>query len=101
MLTLLSPLISPILGPVEPLTVTVADAAILPPEPVQLMEYVVVPAGLTDWDPEVPEIVNPLGAVAEQEDAFVLDQVRVELPPEVMEVGLATNEAVGAGVLPP
>jgi hypothetical protein len=32
-----------------------------------------------------------------QEVAFVLDQVRVELPPEEMVVGLADSVTVGAG----
>ena len=35
--------------------------------------------------------------LAVQEVAFVLDQVRVELPPEEMVVGLADSVTVGAG----
>ena len=49
--------------------------------------------------PSVPLIasapVQPPLAV--QEVAFVLDQVRVELPPEEMVVGLADSVTVGAG----
>jgi hypothetical protein len=56
--------------------------------------------GETDWVPEVPVILKPLGAVAEQEVALVELQVRVELLPEVMVVGLAASVAVGAETEP-
>jgi hypothetical protein len=63
---------------------------------VQVSAYVVVVAGVT---PSVPLIasapVQPPLAV--HDVAFVLDQVRVELPPEGMVVGLADSVTVGVG----
>ena len=69
--------------------------------------------GDTDWEPEVAvELVQPEGVVALQLVALVELQVKVELCPELMVVGLAVRETVGAwaeptvtvalaGVLPP
>jgi hypothetical protein len=55
--------------------------------------------GETDWVPEVALL--PLQAPeAVQEVALVEDQLRVELEPEDIEVGLAVRESVG-GVGPP
>jgi len=45
--------------------------------------------------PLVPVILNPLGAVALQLEAFVLLQVTVLLCPLVMLAGLAVRLAVG------
>jgi hypothetical protein len=56
----------------------------------------VVVVGLTLFVPLVASVpVQP--PVAVQEVALVLDQVRVELPPEVMEIGLADRVTVGVG----
>jgi hypothetical protein len=50
--------------------------------------------GETDWVPEVALL--PLQAPeAIQEVALVEDQLRVELEPEDIEVGLAVRESVG------
>jgi hypothetical protein len=57
--------------------------------------YVVVVVGLTLVVPEVPE-TGPV-----QEVALVVARVRVDEPPEVIEVGLAVRVTVGAGVPPP
>ncbi|MGH9436704.1 MAG: hypothetical protein ACRD22_02110, partial [Terriglobia bacterium] len=67
-------------------TVTVACAA----APEQFMEYVVLSVGETESEPDVPFAVKP---VPMQEVALVEDQVRVEEPPEVIEVGLAVRVA--------
>jgi hypothetical protein len=55
---------------------------------------VVLVVGATETEPEVPEAENP---VPEHEVALVEDHESVEDWPEVMEVGLAVREAVGAG----
>ena len=79
---------------VEVLTVTVAEAEALPPEPVQEILYIDVAVGVTVWEPEVALV--PLQAPeAEQEVALVLLQERVLDDPEVIEVGLAVRETVG------
>jgi hypothetical protein len=52
--------------------------------------------------PEIAvELVQPAGVVAEHEVALVELQVRVELLPEVMLVGLALRVTVGAPPPPP
>lgn len=76
-------------------TVTVLDALPEPPVPVQVTVYVVVEPGETEFEPEV---AVPLPKFFEQEVAFVEDQVRVEEPPLVIEVGEAFKVTVGAGM---
>ncbi len=84
-------------GAVPLFTVTVADALVLPPLPVQSSVYVAVEAGETTLVPVRASVpVQPPLAV--QEDAFVLDQVRVDEEPTVMELELAVRLTVGAGV---
>jgi hypothetical protein len=76
-------------------TVTVAEAgAEVPPVPVHVRVYVVVAVGKT---PRVPlvAVVPVQPPLAVHEVAFVLDQVSVELLPEVMVVGLAVKLTVG------
>jgi len=74
-------------------TVTLSDA--LPPGPVHDIEYVVLLVGETETDPDVALPV--LKFVPVQLSASVLDQVSVDESPEVMEVGDAERDAVGAG----
>jgi hypothetical protein len=85
---------SPTTG-VEPgVTVTVAEALVVPPAPVQLNVYVEVEVGDTLSELEV--LLVPLQAPdAVQEVALVEDQVRVDDEPDVMEVGKAESETVG------
>jgi hypothetical protein len=79
-------------GPPEP-TVTVACAvAVAPDELVAMNVYVVVDVGETVCDPLTATAAPFKVALA----AFVDVQVSVELPPAVMEVGLAVMPAVGA-----
>ena len=78
-------------------TVTVADALALPPAPVQVR--VKLPFAVrapVDWLPEVA-LVPDQPPEAVQEVALVEDQVRVEAPPLVTEVGFAVSETVGTG----
>ena len=78
-----------------PPTVTLALAAgEVPPEPVQVTEYVVLCDGVTVTEPALPDAVK---LVPVQEVAFVEDQVRVDDWPEVIDVGDAESEAVGPG----
>ena len=60
------------------------------------IEYTVVAAGETVADPAVALPVEKFVPV--HEVAFVEDQVSVEEFPEVIEEGLALNDATGAGV---
>jgi len=55
-----------------------------------------VVAGETDVDPEVPEALKPPPV---QDVALVELQVSVDDCPDVIEVGLAESEAVGAGTV--
>jgi hypothetical protein len=74
-------------------TVTVAwDVAVAPEELVATKVYVVVDVGDTVWEPLTATEAPFRVALA----AFVEVQVRVELPPAVIEVGLAVTLAVGA-----
>jgi hypothetical protein len=78
-------------------TVTVADALAVPPDPVQVRENVLefVNAPL-DWVPKVA--LGPDHAPeAAQELASVDDQVSVEDPPLETEVGFAASDTVGTG----
>ena len=78
-------------GPPEP-TVTVAWAdAVMPDELLLTKVYVVVDVGETDCDPLTATDVPFRVALT----AFVDVQVSVELPPDVIEVGLALIPAVG------
>jgi flagellar biosynthesis protein FliP len=78
-------------GPLEP-TVTVAWAdAVAPDELLLTKVYVVVDVGETDCDPLTATDAPFRVALT----AFVDVQVSVELPPDVIEVGLALIVAVG------
>ena len=79
-------------------TVTVADCAELPPAPVQVSVYVAFAVRApVDWEPLVAWLPDqPPEAV--HEVAFVVDQLRVELLPLAMELGLTARLTVGAGV---
>jgi len=77
--------------------VTVVEAWPVPPAPVQERLYVVVAVGDTESVPLVASApVQPPEAV--HAVAFVLDQVRVELPPAAIDAGLAPSVTVGAPV---
>ena len=81
----------PAVGPLEP-TVTVAWAeAVVPEEPVTTKVYVVVAVGETLCDPLTATVAPFRVALT----ALVDVQVRVELPPEAIEVGFAPIPAVG------
>ena len=78
-----------------PPTVTLALAAgEVPPEPVQVTEYVVLWDGVTVTEPAIPEVVK---LVPVHDVAFVDDHVSVADWPEVIDVGDAESEAVGPG----
>ena len=80
-----------------PVTVTVADALALPPAPVQLrMKLLLAVSAPVDWLPGVA-LVPDQPPEAVQEVALVEDQVSVEAPPLVTEVGLAVSDTVGTG----
>jgi hypothetical protein len=78
-------------------TVTVADALLVPPDPVQAMVNVLelVNAPL-DWLPEVA-LLPDHEPEAVQEVALVEDQLRVEDAPLATEVGFAESDTVGTG----
>jgi hypothetical protein len=79
-------------GPVE-LTVIMAWAeAVMPAEFVATKLYEVVAAGEVDWDPLTGTDAPFKVALT----ALVDVHVRVELPPDAMEVGFALIAAVGA-----
>ncbi len=79
-------------------TVTVADCAALPPAPVQVRVKVALAVSApVDCEPLValppdqpPDAVHAV--------AFVVDQLKVELLPLTVELGLAARLTVGAGV---
>jgi len=76
-------------------TVAVADALAVPPDPVQARANVVKLVNApVDWLPEVA-LVPDHAPEAEQDVAFVEDQVSIELPPLVTEVGFAANDTAG------
>ena len=78
-----------------PLTVTDALAVgEVPPEPVQVIEYVVLCDGVTTTIPATPDAVK---FTPVQEVALVDDQVSVDDWPEVIDVGDAESDAVGTG----
>ena len=77
-------------------TVTVADCIAVPPEPVQVSEYVAFAVrGPVLWDPEVA-FVPDQAPDAVHELALVEPQESVEKAPETTEVGLDEMETVGA-----
>jgi len=80
-------------------TVTVVFTVRLPPAPVHIREYVVFAVNVpVDCVPDVAFApVQPFEAV--QLVAFVEDQVKVELEPEVTEVGFAVSVTVGIGAV--
>lgn len=81
-------------------TVTVAVAVVVPPDPTAVTVYVVVTVGLTVSRPppavgkvnEVPSLPLTVTVVAYDEVT-----VRVDELPDVIELGLAVIETVGAG----
>jgi len=78
-------------------TVTVADCEALPPVPVQVSVYVSFAVRApVDWEPLEAWLPDQPPEAA-QEVAFVVDQLKVELPPLTMELGLAARLTVGAG----
>ena len=80
-------------------TVAVA-AALVPPVPVQVSEYVVLAVSVpVDWLPLVAFVPANAPPVAVQDVAFVELQVSVELLPLATEVGLAVSVAVGTGAM--
>jgi hypothetical protein len=76
-------------SPAPPPIDTVACPAHVPPPTValQLKTYVVVEAGLTDLDPEVA--TEPIPCDIAHPVAWLVDQERVDDPPESMEDGSA------------
>src|SRR4051812_18524356 len=76
-------------------TVTVADALALPPAPVQArVKLVLAVSAPVDWLPEVA-LVPDQPPEAVQLVAFVEDQISVEAPPLVTDVGSAASDTVG------
>ncbi len=77
-------------------TVTVAVAVLVPPAPVhasEKLEFAVngptLRLPLTGFEPDhAPDATHP--------SAFVADQVRVDVPPLAIDVGVAVNEVTGA-----
>ena len=80
---------------VPAVTVTVVLLFPVPPEPVQLTEYVVFDVGETATEPETAFPVEKLVPV--QDVAFVADHVMVELLPDTILDGVAEIVATGAG----
>ena len=81
------------------MTVTVADALAVPPDPVQARENVleVINAPL-DWLPEIA-LLPDHAPEARQELASVDDQLRVEELPLITEVGFAVSDTMGTGAV--
>jgi hypothetical protein len=75
--------------------VTVFALLSVPPGPVHVAVYVVVTVGETVAVPDVAPAAEKLVPV--HEVAFADDQVRVELPPVVMDEGDAVRRTTGAG----
>jgi len=79
------------------LTVTVADALAVPPDPVQARENVLVfVSAPLDWLPEVA-LLPDHAPEATQEVALVDDHVSVEDSPLPTEIGFAESDTVGTG----
>ncbi len=86
--------VNEITGTVPPFTVTVVDADVLP-LPLQVRPYVDVAVGDTLCEPE--SALLPLHApVPVHQRALRTLQVSVDEPPDVIVVGLAPKEIVGA-----
>jgi hypothetical protein len=80
-----------------PATATVVDAIALPPGPVQArVNMLVIVNAPLDWLPEIA-LLPVQAPEARQEAASVEDQVSVEDPPLVIDVGLAVSDTVGTG----
>jgi len=78
-------------------TVTVVDALAVPPDPVQARPKVLVLVNApVDWLPEVA-LAPDHAPEAEQEVAFVDDQMSVEAPPLATDVRFAASDTVGTG----
>ncbi len=78
-------------------TVTVADCAAPPPGPVQVNVYAALAVSTpVDCEPLSASLPDQ-APEAEQDVAFVADQVSVELVPLVMVLGLALSLTVAAG----
>ncbi len=79
-------------------TVTVTDCVIVPPAPVQARVYVFEEVRLpVDSEPEVDLVpVQPFEAV--HEVALVVDQLKVDEEPLVIEIGEAVRVTVGSGL---
>ena len=79
-------------------TVTVADCAALPPAPVQFRVYVAFAVSVpVDCEP-LMALAPDQAPAAVQAVAFVADQLKAELLPLTMELGLTARLTVGAGV---
>ena len=75
-------------------TVTLALALADPPAPVHVMLYVVLDAGLTEAEPDVPEALKPLPV---QLVVLVEDHVSVDVWPGVIDEGDALSDTDGVG----
>jgi hypothetical protein len=76
-------------GGVEDVTVTVAERAVLPPDPVQVRVYIdVAVKGPTVWLPVVA-LFPDQAPVPAHEVALADVQLRTDVPPEAIEAGLA------------
>lgn len=82
-------------------TVTIACAVIVPPGPVAVRVYVVLAEGCTVMLPPDTGWTAPIPLSMLADVAFVVDQVRVALCPDMMLVGDAVSVAVGALCVPP
>ena len=80
----------------DPATVvTIADALAVPPDPVQArLKVLVLVKTPVDWLPEVA-LAPDHWPEAVQEVALVDDQVSVDDPPLVIDVGFAASEICG------
>ena len=80
-----------------PDTMTVTEALVLPPGPVQVREKLLLALSApVDWLPEVV-LLPDHAPEAVQEVALVDDQVSVEDAPLATEVGFAVSDTVGRG----
>ena len=77
---------------------TVVEADLSPPAPEHVIEKELFPAVEIVTSSE-PEVAVADVQSAEQDEAFVEDQVKVEVSPNKTEVGSAERLTVGAGVI--
>jgi hypothetical protein len=83
-------------------TVTMADAAVLPPAPEQVTPYVDVAVGDTVAMAPLSGTVIPTRASVPVQDVALLDVMAItEDCPDVMLAGVAETDTVGGGVPPP